>query len=239
MRLTGRGFQTALPALGDPIIGVDVSADGRWIVATCKTYLLLIDTLIGDGRYAGSLGFDRSFPADSKPIPRRLQLKPEHLAYMATEISFTPARFNTGEGQVEKNIVTSSGPFVITCKSCSLRYSRCRRTKTHRVPPFTIGDFKRVKQGKLDEYSIKKYQSNVVADEFKYGSDKNVVVALEHNVLMVNKKDLLKVTTGWVLVAVYIEADFSVFLFSQPTRASLSTPMKKLRSQNNIVNSPY
>ena len=120
-----------------------------------------------------------------------------------------------------------------------MRYLGCRGTKTHRVPLLTIGDFKRVKQGKLDEYSIKKYQSNVVADEFKYGSDKNVVVALEHNVLMVNKKDLLKVTTGWVLVAVCIEADFSVFLFSQPTRASLSTPMKKLRSQNNIVNSPY
>jgi hypothetical protein len=39
-----------------------------------------------------------------------------------------------------------------------------------------------------------KYQSNVVADEFKYGSDRNVVVALEHNVLMVNRKDLLKVS---------------------------------------------
>jgi len=39
-----------------------------------------------------------------------------------------------------------------------------------------------------------KYQSNVVADEFKYGSDRNVVVALEHNVLMANRKDLLKVS---------------------------------------------
>lgn len=85
--------QTALPALGDPIIGVDVSADGRWLVATCKTYLLLIDTLIGDGRYKGSLGFDRSFPADSKPMPKRLQLKPEHLAYMTDPVSFTPARW--------------------------------------------------------------------------------------------------------------------------------------------------
>jgi hypothetical protein len=85
-------FQTALPALGDPILGVDVTADGRWLIATCKTYLLLIDTLIGDGRYKGSLGFDRSFPADAKPIPRRLQLKPEHLAYMQTDVNFTPAR---------------------------------------------------------------------------------------------------------------------------------------------------
>lgn len=45
----------ALPALGDPIIGVDVTADGRFVIATCKTYLLLIDTLIGDGRYKGNV----------------------------------------------------------------------------------------------------------------------------------------------------------------------------------------
>jgi hypothetical protein len=88
----GKNAKTALPPLGDPIIGVDVTADGRWIVATTKTYLLLIDTLIGEGRYAGSLGFDRSFPADAKPKPRRLQLKAEHVAYMGHAVSFSPAR---------------------------------------------------------------------------------------------------------------------------------------------------
>jgi hypothetical protein len=46
----GKIAKTALPALGDAIIGVDVTADGRWLIATCKTYLLLIDTLIGDGK---------------------------------------------------------------------------------------------------------------------------------------------------------------------------------------------
>lgn len=188
----GKNAKTALPALGDPIIGVDVTADGRYLIATCKTYLLLIDTLIGDGRYKGSLGFDRSFPADSKPIPRRLQLKPEHLAYMQTEVSFTPARFNTGVNEEEKTIVTSTGPFVITW------------------------NFKRVKQGRTDDYQIRKYQSNVVADNFKFGTDRNVIVALEHDVFMVNKKQLQK-----------------------PTRASLSTPMKQLRSRSEVVNSPY
>jgi hypothetical protein len=88
----GKNAKTALPPLGDPIVGIDVTADGRFIVATTKTYLLLIDTLIGDGKYAGSLGFDRSFPANAKPIPRRLQLRNEHVAYMNHEISFTPAR---------------------------------------------------------------------------------------------------------------------------------------------------
>jgi VID27 C-terminal WD40-like domain len=88
----GKIAKTALTPLGDPIIGVDVSADGRWIVATTKTYLLLVDVLIGQGKYAGNLGFDRSFPADAKPIPKRLQLRPEHVSYMNHTISFSPAR---------------------------------------------------------------------------------------------------------------------------------------------------
>ena len=94
----GKNAKTALPALGDPILGIDVTADGRYVIATCRTYLLLIDTLIpeGAGRYAGSSGFDRSFPAAQKPTPRRLQLKPEHVAQMhqdnKTGVSFTPAK---------------------------------------------------------------------------------------------------------------------------------------------------
>lgn len=88
----GKNAKTALPPLGDPIIGIDVTANGRWVVATTKTYLLLIDTLIGEGRYTGQLGFDRSFPANAKPIPRRLQLRAEHVAYMGSGVSFSPAR---------------------------------------------------------------------------------------------------------------------------------------------------
>jgi hypothetical protein len=88
----GKNAKTALPPIGDPILGIDTTADGRWIVATTKTYLLLIDTLIGEGRYQGQLGFDRSFPANAKPMPKRLQLRGEHVAYMNHDISFTPAK---------------------------------------------------------------------------------------------------------------------------------------------------
>jgi hypothetical protein len=88
----GKNAKTALPPLGDPILGIDVTANGRYIVATTVTYLLLIDTLIGEGKYQGQLGFDRSFPAKAKPQPKRLQLKPQHVAYMGNKISFTPAR---------------------------------------------------------------------------------------------------------------------------------------------------
>lgn len=59
----GKAAKTALPGLGDPIIGLDVTADGRWVIATCKTYLLLIDVLNPENK---KLGFDASFPAKNK-----------------------------------------------------------------------------------------------------------------------------------------------------------------------------
>ncbi|KAI0032040.1 VID27 cytoplasmic protein [Vararia minispora EC-137] len=166
----GKNAKTALPPLGDPILGVDATADGRWIVATTRTYLLLIDTLIGTGRYAGSLGFDRSFPADAKPQPKRLQLRPEHVAYMNHTVAFTPARFNIGEGQEENAIVTSTGQFVVAW------------------------DFAKVKKGQTDRYEIKKYEDLVVQDNFRFGDDKEIVVALQNNVLSLNKKQLRKPT---------------------------------------------
>jgi hypothetical protein len=169
----GKNAKTSLPALGDPIIGVDVSASGRWVVATCKTYLLLVDTLIGDGgNSAKPYGFQRSFPKDSKPIPRRLQLRPEHVAYMGGKVSFTPAKFNLNLTGDETSIVTSTGPYVIAW------------------------DFAKVKKGLLDKYEIKQYDDNVVADNFRFGDDKDIVVALRNNVLVVPKKKLQKPNRG-------------------------------------------
>ncbi|KAI5124906.1 hypothetical protein M0805_007334 [Coniferiporia weirii] len=188
----GKIAKTVLPAMGDPILGIDVTTDGRWIVATCKSYLLVIDTLIGNGKYAGSLGFDRAFPADSKPQPKRLQLRGEHAAYMGHDVSFTPARFNQGEGQEENAIVTSTGRYVIAW------------------------DFAKVKKGKLDNYVIKKYEDEVVQDNFRFGDDKEIIVALSNDVLALNKKSLKKLP-----------------------RASLSTAVGQRTSGSNIVNSPY
>ncbi|KAL9933569.1 hypothetical protein V8E36_007745 [Tilletia maclaganii] len=166
----GKNAKTALPSIGDPIRGLDVTADGRWMVATCKTYLLLIDTLIGEGRYAGKLGFDRSFPADAKPIPRRLQLRPQHVANMDQEISFTPARFNTNSENNETSIVTSSGPLVISW------------------------DFAQVKAGQLGDYKIRRLADTIVQDAFAYNQDNSIIVAMENDVAMASRSKLQKPT---------------------------------------------
>jgi len=102
---------------------------------------------------------------------------------MTTPVAFTPARFNTGPNETEKTIITSTGCYVVTW------------------------NLRRLKQGRVDDYQIKvslrgteicadkqQYDSRVVADNFKFGADKNIIVALEHNVVMANKKELAKVS---------------------------------------------
>ena len=173
--------KTALPGLGDPIIGIDATENGRWIIATCKTYLLLIDTLIHNGKDEGSLGFSKRM-GQNKPAPRRLQLKPEHVAMMAMPLLFTTAKFSTGPSETqEHSIVTSSGPFVISW------------------------DFKKVQKGKLDAYHIKKYADTVVADSFRWGQDQSIIVALPDDVAMIKKSQLQTPTKVCIRYSCFIE----------------------------------
>ena len=203
----GINAKTHIPALGDPIIGLDVSADGRWVLATTRTYLLLIDALQKDGKNEGKLGFEKSFAKDSKPQPRRLALTPSHVAQFQHEtkapISFTPARFNTGVDSTETSIITATGPFIVTW------------------------NMKKVLAGRKDPYNIKRYAEEVKADNFRFGSDKNLIVALPNEVNMVAKQALRK-----------------------PTRESIATPSRlsagrtsgarrSYLGRNDIVNSPY
>ncbi|EEH48162.1 uncharacterized protein PADG_04246 [Paracoccidioides brasiliensis Pb18] len=200
----GVNAKTHIPALGEAIIGLDVSADGRWVLATCRTYLLLIDALQKEGKNEGKLGFERSFAKDSKPQPRRLGLQPSHVAQFQHEtgapLSFTPARFNTGLDSSETSIITATGPFIVTW------------------------NMKKVLQGRKDPYTIKRYAEEVKADNFKFGSDKNVIVALPNEVNMVAKQS-----------------------FKRPTRESIAGPVRYSAgrrrsarlSRNEVVNSPY
>ncbi|GBB93469.1 hypothetical protein RclHR1_02180011 [Rhizophagus clarus] len=186
----GKIAKTNLPAMGSAIKGIDVTSDGKWLIATTDKYLLLINTEIKSD-HEGRTGFQKSFAKDEKPKAKRLQLKPEHLTMMEHDVNFTPARFNTGEQALEKTIVTSTGPFVITW------------------------NFRRVKQGKLYDYQIKRYSDNIVADNFKYGQDKSIVVTLPHDVTLIKKTHL-----------------------STPTKSALSPSKKSAsRSTNNIVKS--
>jgi hypothetical protein len=211
----GINAKTAIPALGEAIIGLDVSADGRWVLATCRTYLLLIDALQKSGKNEGKLGFEKSFAADSKPQPRRLALTPEHIAQFAHEtskpVSFTPAKFNTGEGVSETSIITATGPYIIEW------------------------NLKKVLRGAKAPYLIKRYVEDVKADDFKFGTDKNVIVALPNEVNMVGKQNLKRPTRE------SIAGDFS--RLSTPRRSSGRVGTRESGryklGKDEVVASPY
>ncbi|ODQ45274.1 hypothetical protein PICMEDRAFT_17758 [Pichia membranifaciens NRRL Y-2026] len=161
----GKNAKTLLPALGDEIIGLDISANGRWLLATCASYILLIDVQIKDGKFEGKLGFERSFSVKDKPMPRRLNLKPEHMAYVkqryGLQTSFSIAAFNeTSEGGSPTYIVSSIGPFAVTW------------------------NFLKVISNVRDCYKIRMYQENVVISEFVNHNNNHMVLALPDNVAL-------------------------------------------------------
>jgi len=148
--------KTLLPGLGDPVIGIDVTEDGKYILATTTQYLLVIPTTISGEK----TGFDVSMGA-KKPVPLKLQLDPKDLAkHNIGKVSFTSAHFNTGESITEEWIVTSTGPFVITW------------------------NFRKVKLGNLKSYKIKNCREEIVADQFRYNQEDQVVVTVPDDVFI-------------------------------------------------------
>ena len=107
----GKDARTLLPGLGDPIVAIEASMDGQWVLATTKTYLLVIPTLCSNGK----TGFDHRMGKE-KPNPKKLSITAKDMAkFGIKDINFRAARFNnfTGNGD-ENSIVTSTGDFLIT-----------------------------------------------------------------------------------------------------------------------------
>ncbi len=117
-----------LLALLDAITGMDVTADGSYILATTPHYLLVIPTAI---QGQAKSGFAQSITAKAD-APIKLQVSPDDMVhYNISSLNFTPAHFNTGDAQ-EEFISTSTGNYIITW------------------------DFKKIKQGKRFHYKVRK-----------------------------------------------------------------------------------
>jgi GTP cyclohydrolase II len=169
----GKNAKTLLPALGDEIYGLTTSNDGRYLLATCKTYLLLIDVKIQSGKFSGKLGYERSFSVSDKPMPRRLQLKPEHMAYIkrnyGSNVSFSIAKFNeTSQGKEPTYLVSSIGPYAVTW------------------------NFNKVINNSRDCYKLRLYDSNVIMGEFVNTNNKKVVLTMPDDITLTSTSEFRK-----------------------------------------------
>jgi len=105
--------KSLLSGVGDPVSHVDVTADGKWVLGTASTYLVLINVFDEE---TGSTGFEKSVSKTAEPII--LALDPADVAkYKLKSISFTAARFD----ETEKKIVSSTGSLAIIWDFSSIK----------------------------------------------------------------------------------------------------------------------
>ncbi|KAK7351648.1 hypothetical protein VNO77_11243 [Canavalia gladiata] len=111
---TMRQAKTAFPGLGSPVTHVDVTFDGKWIVGTTDTYLILICTVFADKEGKMKTGFAGRM-GNRIAAPRLLKLTPldSHLA--GANNKFRKAHFSwvTEDGKQERHIVATVGKFSV------------------------------------------------------------------------------------------------------------------------------
>jgi len=156
--------KTELSQLADPIIGLDVSANGDWLLGTSHQYLIVFKTVWSDSKGEHS-AFNESMPSSEKRL-LVLRIPKEHLEkFKIKKIDFTPARFDNGpylgnDDIIEEEIVTSTGNSIIRFRfrQVKIDYNKGRRQK--RAKPI-----------------IYKQDEEIVDKSFSYSGD-SIVAAL-------------------------------------------------------------
>ncbi|MCQ2818964.1 MAG: hypothetical protein MJ252_16995 [archaeon] len=145
----GQGRATTnLKGNGDPIIGIDVTMDGKYVLATCKKYLLFVCTVSkGNDTETGFTSPIKKYA----PVLKTLKIKPTDIKkYHLEDLCFTPAKFNIGE-DMEQNIITSIGDYII------------------------VWNLNKVKKNYLSSYKIKKVSQVILENQYKYNKNQVVV----------------------------------------------------------------
>lgn len=88
-----RQAKTAFPGLGSPITHVDVTYDGKWVLGTTDTYLVLICTLFTDKDGKTKTGFSGRM-GNKIPAPRLLKLTPVDSHMAGTDNRFQRGQFS-------------------------------------------------------------------------------------------------------------------------------------------------
>ncbi|KAK7283299.1 hypothetical protein RIF29_12720 [Crotalaria pallida] len=109
-----RQAKTAFPGLGSAITHVDVTFDGKWIVGTTDTYLVLICTLFTDKDGNMKTGFAGRM-GNKIAAPRLLKLSPldSHLAGVNNKFRNAQFSWVTENGKQERHIVATVGKFSV------------------------------------------------------------------------------------------------------------------------------
>ncbi|KAK1301757.1 Protein CYPRO4 [Acorus calamus] len=110
----GTNFQcfATFPGLGSPVTHVDVTFDGKWILGTTDTYLILISTVFKDKDGKEKTGFSGRM-GSRIAAPRLLKLTPLDSHRAGIDNKFRKGQFSwvTENGKQERHLVATVGKF--------------------------------------------------------------------------------------------------------------------------------
>ena len=142
----GKNPKTFFPCYSDPIRAIDTTKDGKYVLATCDKYLMLIKTQVNNKN-----GYQKSIANENRNI-KTLRLTPKDLVnYNITFESFTPAKFDINNKNREKYITTSIGQYMVM---------------------WSLND---IKKGKLEKYKIKSVNEYIINNVNKFNKDQTVI----------------------------------------------------------------
>lgn len=116
--------KTSIPGLGLPITSIDVTFDGKWVLATTKSYLMVMKTTYRDPTSGKELcGFTNKMGSHA-PAPRLLRLKPEDAALTGhAPLKGGHFAWVTERGKQERWIVASCGNYTVLWNFRSVKVS--------------------------------------------------------------------------------------------------------------------
>ena len=158
----GRNAKTLMTGFNYPIKYLDSTIDGKYILATCDKYILVINT---ENEYNLN-GFNTCFGTTKiKPLILHLSIN-DLIKYNLNNEFFTPAKFNNNTNCKEMMIISSLGQYII------------------------LWNFKQVQNGETNIYRIINVNEYVIGKTTKF--DKNqLIIALPDKLRLQNEK-LLK-----------------------------------------------
>lgn len=117
--------KTSIPGLGLPVTNVDVTYDGKWVLATTRSYLMVVKTAYKDKGSGKELCGFTSRMGGSAPTPRLLRLKAEDVA-LTGGAPLEKGHFTwvTDQGRQERWIVASCGNFTVLWNFRSVKVAR-------------------------------------------------------------------------------------------------------------------
>ncbi|GLC40409.1 hypothetical protein PLESTM_001059600 [Pleodorina starrii] len=115
--------KTSIPGLGAPITSIDVTYDGKWVLATTDQYLMLVKTTYVNDKGKDANGFESRMGGRGSR-PRLLRLKPED-AIKTQGAKFTKGKFTwiTDGGHTERWVVAGCGRFSVVWNFTKIRTS--------------------------------------------------------------------------------------------------------------------